>query len=47
MDFIEKIFGVDPDGGSGATEMLILVLIVAAIFVVWTYRSKTRRRAGN
>jgi hypothetical protein len=42
MDFIEKIFGIDPDGGSGATELLIIGVIVAAIVLVWSYRIKRR-----
>jgi hypothetical protein len=36
MDFIERLFGISPDGGSGATEMLLmlapLVACVGAIF---------------
>jgi hypothetical protein len=43
MDFIERIFGVSPDGGSGATELLWLLgfglaVLIAAAFAV-------RRRA--
>ena len=28
MDFIEQWFGVSPDGGSGALEMLYLIAVV-------------------
>jgi hypothetical protein len=34
MDFIEKWFGISPDGGDGSTELLyiiVLVVVVAAI----------------
>jgi hypothetical protein len=34
MDFIERIFGISPDGGDGSTEMIyvgVFVLIVAVI----------------
>ena len=34
MDFIEKIFGIAPDGGSGSLEtglILIPVMVIAAI----------------
>jgi hypothetical protein len=33
MDFVEELFGISPDGGSGATEFMVLVAIAAAIFV--------------
>lgn len=26
MDFIERLVGVSPDGGSGATELLMIVV---------------------
>jgi len=29
MDFIERIFGISPDGGSGATEAMIIVAVIA------------------
>jgi hypothetical protein len=34
MDFIERLFGVSPDGGDGSTELIYLaaiVIIVAAL----------------
>ena len=31
MDFIEKIFGINPDGATGSLEFLLLVLSVAAV----------------
>jgi hypothetical protein len=34
MDFIERIFGVSPDGGNGTLELLYVVSIAAAITVV-------------
>ena len=37
MDFIERIVGISPDGGSGALEMLLLMLPGVALlaFGVW------------
>ncbi len=36
MDFIERIFGVSPDGGDGSLEMIwvgaIVVAVVALVF---------------
>ena len=43
MDWIEQVFGIDPDFGSGALEMLIagaVVLIVVGL-LLW------RRRASR
>ena len=31
MDFIERIFGISPDGGSGSFEAMLLFLPFAAI----------------
>ncbi|MER8401973.1 hypothetical protein [Mesorhizobium sp. M1348] len=34
MDFIERIFGVAPDGGDGTTEMLYIVVALAVAAMV-------------
>jgi hypothetical protein len=34
MDFIEKLFGIAPDGGDGSLEVLWVAAIAAAIAVV-------------
>jgi hypothetical protein len=31
MDFIEKLFGVSPDGGDGSLEVLWLIAGIAAV----------------
>jgi hypothetical protein len=31
MDFIEKLFGIAPDGGSGAFELLLFVIPIAGL----------------
>jgi hypothetical protein len=31
MDFIERLFGISPDGGDGSTEVLVIGAIVLAI----------------
>lgn len=46
MDFIERIFGVSPDGGNGATEALWLAAFACAavIGIFFGLRSIARRR---
>ena len=47
MDFIERIFHVSPDGGSGTLEMflfLVPVLVIATAIVVKLSRRFTPRQ---
>jgi len=44
MDFIERIFHVAPDGGTGATELAIFLLLVIVPLAVSMLR---KRRARN
>jgi hypothetical protein len=54
MDWIEKVFGFSPDGGSGLTEfLLLLVPILMAVGVIVAVRmhrqsktSKQRRQTA-
>jgi hypothetical protein len=41
MDFIEKIFGVNPDGATGSLEFLLFALPVAAVAYIML---RNRRR---
>jgi hypothetical protein len=47
MDFIERIFGIAPDGGSGSLEAMLLILpvAIATIFAILRNRSRSRRRS--
>ncbi|MER9128038.1 hypothetical protein NKH81_34500 [Mesorhizobium sp. M0959] len=45
MDFIERIFGVAPDGGDGTTEMLY-ILVAVALGAMGVARWWLRRRAA-
>jgi hypothetical protein len=40
MDFIERIFGVSPDGGNGSLEALYLIAAVIAIAGLWMLRKR-------
>jgi hypothetical protein len=49
MDFIERIFGIVPDGGDGTTEtMFVIAFAAVAVALAWTplsrkLQSRTRR----
>ena len=43
MDFIEKIFGVSPDGGSGWFEVLLFLIPVVGILVIREWRKRSAR----
>jgi len=38
MDFIEQWFGISPDGGSGATELLFLLVALAIVAMILARR---------
>jgi hypothetical protein len=39
MDFIERIFGVSPDGGNGLFELLLFAIPIAGLAVIYLARS--------
>jgi hypothetical protein len=43
MDFIEQIFGISPDGGSGVIEFLLFLIPLLGVYLVHRLRSGTRR----
>jgi len=43
MDFIERWFGVFPDGGNGSLEAMWLLTAIAALFVVGVCRRARHR----
>jgi hypothetical protein len=44
MDFIERIFGVSPDGGTGAFEFMLFVLPVIGLYILYQHYSRSTRR---
>ncbi|MBL8481487.1 MAG: hypothetical protein JNJ60_04785 [Rhodocyclaceae bacterium] len=45
MDFIERIFGISPDGGSGWFEVLLFLLPIAGI--AWMVLLRRRQRGPD
>jgi len=43
MDFIERIFGIAPDGGSGLLEVLLFLIPVVGLVMLWRARKRARR----
>ncbi len=43
MDFIEKLFGISPDAGSGAAELnaLLVPILILALLVTLRYLRRT------
>ncbi len=41
MDFIETIFGISPDGGSGASEILLFLIPIAGMLALRVWRRMT------
>lgn len=44
MDFIERIFGISPDGGSGLFETALFLIPIVAIIAIYAWRKRTPRR---
>ncbi|CAN5819559.1 hypothetical protein BH11PSE8_BH11PSE8_41450 [soil metagenome] len=43
MDFIERLFGLSPDDGSGWFEFLLFAVPLAGIAWLWQRRRQARR----
>ncbi len=40
MDFIERLFGIAPDGGNGLFELLLLLIPLAGILLLRAWRNR-------
>jgi hypothetical protein len=47
MDWIEQLFGVSPDGGSGALELVYYAVFAFAIVVLVRWRVIRRRNRSS
>jgi hypothetical protein len=45
MDFIERIFGISPDNGSGAFELLLFTILICGLYVIVKARLRRRHRS--
>jgi hypothetical protein len=45
VHFIEELFGLAPDGGTGSLELLWFLAPVAALLAIALLRRRTRRRS--
>ncbi len=45
MDFIEQLFGISPDGGSGSLEFLLFAIPVALLLMRAAWRRSKRQKA--
>lgn len=43
MDFIERIFGIAPDGGSGMLELLLVAIPLAGIAYLIARRQRRKK----
>jgi hypothetical protein len=43
MNFIERIFGFSPDGGSGSAEALLFLIPIAGGAIIALLRARERR----
>jgi len=44
MDFIERLFGISPDGGNGTFELLLFLIPLVTVVILWFSRSLRHRR---
>ena len=47
MDFIERIFGISPDGGSGTFEFLLFAVPLVGIAILWGVRRRGRAKTRD
>src|SRR5262245_32096784 len=43
MDFIERLFGIAPDGGSGTLELALFLIPLAGVLLLWYVRQRKTR----
>ena len=46
MDFIERVFGIAPDGGSGSLEFILFAIPIAGVCYLMLRRTLKRERSN-
>ena len=46
MNYIERLFGISPDAGSGLTEVVITVALFAILGLAFSLKTHFNRRSG-
>jgi hypothetical protein len=46
LNFIEQIFGISPDGGSGTLEVLFFAIPVIGLCILYWFRSLRNKRTS-
>lgn len=47
MDFVEQLFGISPDGGSGAYELTLLLTVLCLVALGALRRRLSRSHRGQ
>jgi hypothetical protein len=47
MDFIERWFGISPDGGDGSTELIYLGVLVAVLAVAILFKTRLKGKRSS
>ncbi len=43
MDFLERLFGISPDGGNGSFELLLFLIPLGVMLLLKVWRSRRHR----
>jgi len=46
MNYIERLFGISPDAGSGLTEVVIMVALFGVLGLAFSLRKYFKRRSA-
>ena len=47
MDFIERIFGISPDGGTGSLEFALLLVPIAGLYLLYLFGARKHSKSAE